>query len=167
MYFFQGPPDTGKTFHSSNAIVELLKKNKKIAVTANSHKVIHNLLERVENIANKQNFVFKGLKKGNPNDGDSFYDGKLIKTESNEKKYIDGLKDNKILLYAGTKYHLSSWYYRSKIDYLFIDEASQFSLADLIALGGITKNIVLVGDQLCNLGSRRRGAIQIVLDIQF
>ena len=84
----------------------LLKKNKKIAVTANSHKVIHNLLERVENIANKQKFVFKGLKKGNPNDGDSFYDGKLIKTESNEKKYIDGLKDNKILLYSGTKFHL-------------------------------------------------------------
>ena len=34
-----------------------------------------------------------------------FMMGKLIKTESNEKKYIDGLKDNKILLYSGTKYH--------------------------------------------------------------
>ena len=53
---------------------------------------------------------------------DSFYDGKLIKTESNERKYIDGLKDNKILLYAGTKYHLASWYYRSKIDFLFISD---------------------------------------------
>ena len=155
--FLQGPPGTGKTFHSANAIVELLKKNKKIAVTANSHKVIHNLLERVENIATKQNFVFKGLKKGNPNDGDSFYDGKLIKTESNEKKYIDGLKENKILLYGGTKYHLASWYYRSKIDYLFIDEASQFSLADLIALGGITKNIVLVGDAM-QLGQPTQGS---------
>ncbi len=155
--FIQGPPGTGKTFHSSNAIVELLKKNKKVAVTANSHKVIHNLLERVENIATKQDFNFKGLKKGNPNDRDSFYDGKLIKTESNEKKYIDGLKDNKILLYSGTKFHLSSWYYRSKIDYLFIDEASQFSLADLIALGGITKNIVLVGDQL-QLGQPTQGS---------
>ena len=155
--FLQGPPGSGKTFYSSHAIVELLKKNKKIAVTANSHKVIHNLLERVENIATKQKFVFKGLKKGNPNDGDTFYDGKQIKTESNEKKYIDGLKDNKILLYSGTKYHLSSWYYRGKIDYLFIDEASQFSLADLIALGGITKNIILVGDQL-QLGQPTQGS---------
>ena len=31
----------------------LLKNNKKIAVTANSHKVIHNLLERVEKLANE------------------------------------------------------------------------------------------------------------------
>ena len=73
---------------------------------------------------------------------------KLIKTDNNEKHYIDGLKENKILLYAGTKYHLSSWFYRSKIDYLFIDEAGQISIADLIALGGVAKNIILVGDQL-------------------
>ena len=104
-------------------------------------------MERIESIATEQDFDFKGLKKGNPNDVDSFYDGKFIKTESNEKKYIDGLKDNKILLYGGTKYHLASWFYRSKIDFLFIEEASQFSLADCISLGGIATNIVLVGDQ--------------------
>ncbi len=114
-------------------------------MTANSHKVIHNLLERVENLADNQKYVFKGLKMGNPDNEDTFYDGNLIKTDKNEKHYIDGLKDNKILLYAGTKYHISSWNYRSKIDYLFIDEASQFSLADLIALGGVAKNIILVG----------------------
>ena len=49
--FVQGGPGSGKTFYTANAIVELLKKNKKIAVSANSHKVIHNLLERIENIA--------------------------------------------------------------------------------------------------------------------
>ena len=155
--FVQGGPGSGKTFYTANAIVELLKKNKKIAVSANSHKVIHNLLERIENIAINQDFVFKGLKKGNPNDIDSFYDGKLIKTDSNEKHYIDGLKENKILLYAGTKYHLASWYYRSKIDFLFIEESSQFVLADLISLGGIAKNIVLVGDQQ-QLGQPTQGS---------
>ena len=155
--FLQGPPGTGKTFQSANAIVELLKKNKKIAITANSHKVIHNLLERIENLASKQNFLFKGIKKGNANDVDSFYEGKLIKTDNNEKHYIDGLKENKILLYAGTKYHLSSWFYRSKIDYLFIDEAGQISIADLIALGGVAKNIILVGDQL-QLGQPTQGS---------
>ncbi len=155
--FLQGGPGAGKTFHTANAIVELLKKNKKIAVTANSHKVIHNLLERIENISAEQGFVFKGLKKGNPNDIDSFYDGELIKTDSNEKHFIDGLKENKILLYAGTKYHLSSWYYRSKVDFLFIEEASQFSLADCISLGGIATNIVLVGDQQ-QLGQPTQGS---------
>ena len=116
-----------------------LKNNKKIAVTANSHKVIHNLLERVEKLADKQKFVFKGLKMGNPDNEDTFYDGKLIKTDKNEKHYIDGLKENKTLLYAGTKHHLSQWYYQNKLDYLFCDEASQISVVDLVALGGIAK----------------------------
>ena len=155
--YLQGPPGSGKTYQSANAIIELLKNNKKIAVTANSHKVIHNLLERVENLANNQKYVFKGLKMGNPDNDDTFYDGNLIKTDKNEKHYIDGLKDNKILLYAGTKYHLSQWYYQNKLDYLFVDEASQISVADLIALGGIAKNIVLVGDQQ-QLGQPTQGS---------
>ena len=155
--FLQGPPGSGKTYQASNAIIELLKKNKKIGVTANSHKVIHTLLERVENLASKQKYMFKGLKKGNPDDPDTFYDGKFIKTDRNEKKYIDGLKENKILLYAGTKYHLSQWYYQNKLDYLFVDEASQISVADLIALGGIAKNIILIGDQM-QLGQPTQGS---------
>ena len=155
--FLQGPPGSGKTYQASNAIIELLKKNKKIAVTANSHKVIHTLLEKVENLASKQKYIFKGLKKGNPDDPDTFYDGKFVKTDRNEKHYIDGLKDNKILLYAGTKYHLSQWYYQNKLDYLFVDEASQISVADLVALGGITKNIILIGDQM-QLGQPTQGS---------
>jgi len=34
------------------------------------------------------------------------------------------------------------------LDYLFIDEAGQVSLANLIALGTSARNIVLVGDQM-------------------
>ena len=34
-----------------------------------------------------------------------------------------------------------------KIDFLFIDEAGQVSLADLISIGNIAKNIILIGDQ--------------------
>ena len=32
---------------------------------------------------------------GNPDNEDTFYDGKLIKTDKNEKHYIDGLKREK------------------------------------------------------------------------
>ena len=75
-----------------------------------------------KDIADKK-VEFKGLKMGNPENEDTFYDGKYIKTSKNEKYYINGLNDNSVLLFAGTKFHLSSWYYQKKIDYLFIDDA--------------------------------------------
>ena len=155
--YLQGPPGSGKTYQAANSILELLKNKKKIAITANSHKVIHNLLERVEKLADEKKFIFQGLKMGNYDNEDSFYDGKFIKTERNEKKYIDAFKEKKILLFAGTKYHLSQWYYKNEIDFLFVDEASQISIADLVALGGISKNIILVGDQM-QLGQPTQGS---------
>ena len=48
--YIQGPPGTGKTYQAGNTIIELLKKNKKIGITGLSHKVIHNLLERIEKL---------------------------------------------------------------------------------------------------------------------
>ena len=145
--YIQGPCGTGKTYQAANAIIELIKNNKKIAITANSHKVIHNLLERVEKLADKQKIIFRGLKKGSDNEEEeSFYKGKLIKTDKNDKHFINELHNDKTLLFAGTKYHLSQKFYHNKLDFLFVDEASQISVADLVALGGIAKNIILVGD---------------------
>ena len=43
----QGPPGTGKTFTAAAVIAELMRKGKKVGVTANSHKVILNLLGAV------------------------------------------------------------------------------------------------------------------------
>ena len=43
----QGPPGSGKTFTGSEMIVDLVKQGKRVGVTANSHKVIRNLLNRV------------------------------------------------------------------------------------------------------------------------
>ena len=155
--YLQGPPGTGKTTQAANAIVELIKKGKKIAITANSHKVIHNLIEKVENTAEKKKVKFKGLKAGRANDLDTVYNGKFVTTSSRDTDFIFGVKDKTTSLFAGTKYHLSNGYYDSKLDYLFIDEAGQVSVADLIVLGQIAKNIVLIGDQL-QLGQPTRGA---------
>jgi len=40
---------------------ELLKQNKKIGITGLSHKVIHNLLQRVEDMAKEKQFNFEGV----------------------------------------------------------------------------------------------------------
>jgi predicted RecB family nuclease len=155
--YLQGPPGTGKSTQAANAIVELIKKNKKVAITANSHKVIHNLIEKVEITATEKKVNFKGLKAGRTNDVDTIYNGKFVVTSSRDTDFIYGVKDKTTLLFAGTKYHLSNGYYDSKIDYLFIDEAGQISVADLIVLGQIAKNIVLIGDQN-QLGQPTKGS---------
>ena len=146
--YIQGPPGTGKTYQAANAILELLKQNKKIAITGLSHKVIHNLLQRIEKIAVDEQFEFKGFKRGNLEDDDTIFNGEFIKTYSKDPVFMDALKEKDTgYIFAGTKFHLASSYYDQAIDYLFIDEAGQVSLADLISIGNIAKNIVLIGDQ--------------------
>ncbi len=155
--YIQGPPGTGKTFQASNAIIELLKQNKKIAITGLSHKVIHNLLQRIEDMAKEKQFNFEGYKRGNLEDEDTIFSGEFIKTYEKDPVFMDALKEDNVgQIFAGTKYHLASSFYDEKIDYLFIDEAGQVSLADLISTGNIAKNIVLIGDQN-QLGQPIRG----------
>ena len=146
--YIQGPPGTGKTYQASNAIIELLKQNKKIGITGLSHKVIHNLLQRVEDMAKEKQFNFEGYKRGTLEDEDTVFNGEFIKTYEKDPVFMDALKEKDVgQIFAGTKYHLASTFYDQKIDYLFIDEAGQLSLADLISIGNIAKNIILIGDQ--------------------
>jgi len=144
--YIQGPPGTGKTYQAGNAIIELINNGKKVGITANSHKVIHNVIARVEKWADEKKIRFRGLKAGRLTDEDTVYLSKYVKTTSKELDFINALGDG-TLLFAGTKYHFSSSYYEEKLDYIFIDEAGQLSLADLIIIGSTAKNIVLIGDQ--------------------
>jgi hypothetical protein len=56
----QGPPGAGKTFTGARMICELVRRGKKVGVTATSHKVIRNLLDEV--ISAAQQFDLTGLR---------------------------------------------------------------------------------------------------------
>ena len=47
----QGPPGSGKTYRGARLITHLLAQGQKVGVTAQSHKVIHNMLDEVERAA--------------------------------------------------------------------------------------------------------------------
>ena len=70
-FFIQGPPGTGKTHTSADIIVELIRREKKIGVSSNSHKAINNLLHKIEELAIKKNINFCGVKKTSPRNPDS------------------------------------------------------------------------------------------------
>jgi predicted RecB family nuclease len=141
--FIQGPPGAGKTYTSSHIIVELMRRGKKIGVAANAHKAIHNLLDKIEAVAADEGFQFEGVKKASKGSIESYYDGACIKNV--EKTEALSLNEN---LVAGTAWFFSNEYLKEHLDYLFIDEAGQVALANVVAMGTAAKNIILIGDQM-------------------
>lgn len=141
--FIQGPPGAGKTHTSAHVIVELIRRDKKIGVAANSHKVIHNLLDKIEELADKAEVYFRGRKKSSSGNDESVYNGKYIKSEESAEKISMQAK-----LLAGSAWLFAHERFNQHLDYLFIDEAGQVSVANVIAMGTAARNIVLVGDQM-------------------
>ncbi|MBN1865598.1 MAG: TM0106 family RecB-like putative nuclease, partial [Victivallales bacterium] len=140
--FIQGPPGSGKTYTSSHVIVELIRAGKKVGVASNSHKAINNLLAAVENRARESGLKFRGIKKSTENP-DSCFNGQFIQ-DVTDNKAVDCGAD----LIAGTAWLFAREEFDQAVDYLFIDEAGQVSLANLVAMGLSARNIVLVGDQM-------------------
>jgi uncharacterized protein len=138
----QGPPGAGKTYTSSHAIVALLSEGKRVGVASNSHKAINNLLKDVEAVAQEQSVRFRGIKKSS--NEEQFFAGQLIgNTLRNEDATSGGHQ-----LIAGTAWLFARPDLDHALDYLFIDEAGQVSLANVIAMGVSARNVVLVGDQM-------------------
>ncbi|QQP89852.1 TM0106 family RecB-like putative nuclease [Skermanella sp. TT6] len=142
----QGPPGTGKTYTASHAILDLLRRGRRVGVSSNSHKAINNLLAAVERLAADTGFTFRGVKKSAPDDG-SALNGRLIEDVFNNAEVDDAI-DAGARLVAGTAWLLARPELEGRIDTLFVDEAGQVSLANLVAMGTSASNIVLVGDQM-------------------
>lgn len=132
----QGPPGSGKTWTSGRLIADLLAQGKTVGVASTSHKAIHNLLDAVEDAGAE----FHGLKKASAGNSESFYESEHVKSVTHADECVD------CDLKAGTAWLLSRAEHDATLDYLFIDEAGQVSLADALAMGTSARNVVLVGD---------------------
>jgi uncharacterized protein len=140
----QGPPGTGKTHTSADVILALVQAGKRVGVASNSHKAINNLLAKMEEIAKIVGVQFNGVKKCSAQDPDSFLNGDSIEdTTDNETVELGGWD-----VIGGTAYLFARPEMADMVDYLFVDEAGQVSLGNMLAMAGATKNIVLVGDQM-------------------
>jgi len=142
--FIQGPPGTGKTTAGAKLIVGLLQQGKRVGVTSNSHKVIHNLLDAVEKRAEALGFVFAGVKKSSGNDPESVYEGRFIASVGAN----DDVAEAGAQLIAGTAWLFADPQFEATLDDVFVDEAGQVALANLVAIGTAARNIVLLGDQM-------------------
>ncbi|KTD57670.1 TM0106 family RecB-like putative nuclease [Legionella shakespearei] len=146
----QGPPGAGKTYTGKHLIAELIKRGKKVGITSNSHKAINNLLINTAKYCQKEGIQGHFACTRNT---DSAIDELQIRVLSNQD--IAGF------LQAGCVVGTTAWGFarddlEQAFDYLFIDEAGQVSVANLIAISRSTANIILMGDQM-QLGQPSQG----------
>jgi uncharacterized protein len=140
----QGPPGAGKTYTSSQAIVALLADGKRVGVASNSHKAINNLLKEVEAMATAQGLHCRGMKKSTREDQALASNGWINDVVGGSGS---GVAPHHQLV-AGTAWLFARGELDQALDYLFIDEAGQVSLANVVAMGTAARNVVLVGDQM-------------------
>jgi len=147
--FVQGPPGAGKTYTGSHVIVSLLKQGFKVGVSSNSHKAINNLLHGVEKVARDEGTSFLGAKKSTAANPDSCLNGDFIEDVFNNGDILENLVGTGAYqLIAGTAWLFADPDLDQQLDFLFVDEAGQVALANLVAMGTSARNIVLLGDQM-------------------
>lgn len=161
----QGPPGAGKTTLAAAFIADLLASGKRVAIMANGHKAIHNLLHKLEAVASQRGLSFSGLQKASSDESEyvSALDTALITSTRSSRDF----ETTPHQLAAGTAW-LFSREQPQPYDYLVIDEAGQVSLADALATATAARNVVLLGDPLqlkqVSQGSHPVGAGQSVLE---
>ena len=139
----QGPPGSGKTFTGARMICELVRQGKKVGITASSHKVIQNLLLEAIKAANEAGLQgLNCIEKVNEKT-EVAPPGISLTTDNAEP--LTALRDG-FQVAAGTAWLWSREEYFEAVDVLFVDEAGQMSLADVLAVSQAAKNVVLLGD---------------------
>ncbi len=148
--FIQGPPGSGKTYQGAMFLKNIIKNKKGTIclVTSQSHKAIENILLYFKQISSdSRNIIFKYGGKANDkilhlNGYDKLF-SKLREARLNKNNLIIGLT-----VFSISK--LRDFTYQDKkkpSDFLIIDEAGQYGLANSVAAAMFTENVILLGDQ--------------------
>jgi predicted RecB family nuclease len=141
----QGPPGSGKTYSGARMICELLRAGKKVGITSTSHKVIGHLLRAVLK-ASAPEFEDVEVRPIQRGDADQLLDDERVIRGVNPQAVREHLDDGRANLAAGTSWLWASPKMTGAVDVLFVDEAGQISLANVIATSTATRSIVLLGD---------------------
>ena len=143
LFGIQGPPGAGKTYTGARMICELLYAGKRVEISAHSHKAISKLLYDIREAADERNLELKCIRKVGDDDAETIAG---VENTDDPNLPLAKLQSGLAQLAAGTAWLWSKPNYADSIDTLFVDEAGQMALADVIAVGPAAKNLVLIGD---------------------
>jgi predicted RecB family nuclease len=149
----QGPPGAGKTSTAKDVIAALVRQDKRIGILSNSHAAILNLLDEVYHVTQGQGF--RVAKIGGLGSNQTQFREKYPEEHYPNYCYRTSMSfttrepyGSFSVIGATVFAFASDIAFEHPLDYLFVDEASQVALANLVAVAGAAKNIVLMGDQM-------------------
>ncbi|APL94962.1 TM0106 family RecB-like putative nuclease [Sphingomonadales bacterium 56] len=139
----QGPPGTGKTHVTARVILALVKAGHRVAVASNSHEAIRNVLLGCLRASEEEGGGFPVSFAHKVSSGDDGYarDCPVHRATAN-----DDLILARANVVGGTAFFFARDENVQGFDWLFVDEAGQVGLANMVAMGRAARNIVLVGD---------------------
>ena len=140
----QGPPGSGKTYTGARMILSLVAAGKRVGISANSHKVIGNFIGAVRTAALEEGVDVRIAQKISE-EGQGVDDPEVTVTTDNDT-VRDGLRDGAFDVVGGTSWLWASEQSDGLVDVLFVDEAGQVALANVLATAAAAASIVLLGD---------------------
>lgn len=138
----QGPPGSGKSTVGAQLIVDLVADGRRVGVTANSHKVIAQILDKTAQAARARD-VPVAIGQRARNETDVAEDAEFL--EKNEFAR-DGLAIGAYDVVGGTAWLWARDDMAGMVDTLVVDESGQTSLADVLAAAPCARNLILLGD---------------------
>ena len=140
----QGPPGSGKSSTGARMILSLVEQGKTVGVTAISHKVVTNLLDKVADEAARRGLQPKAMHRINR--AGQGRQTAMVELSDDTAEIRSSLASAEISIAAGTSWLWTNEKMHDAVDVLFVDEAGQFSLANTLAVSVGARNLVLLGD---------------------
>jgi predicted RecB family nuclease len=138
----QGPPGTGKTYTAAEQILALVAQGRTVGITGPSHAVIHQLIETLCGRASVRGVALRIGQRADR--GNLFLHGSAAGMTNEQLERA--LRDGELDVAAGTAWLWARPGMAHSVDTLFVDEAGQMSLANVLAVAGTARNLVLLGD---------------------
>jgi uncharacterized protein len=139
----QGPPGTGKTYTGARMISDLVRAGKKVGVCATSHKVIRNLLDKVVEATKQEGVSPRCFHKVKEKSEELPED---VAEVTDNAPALRAIKTGTARVLGGTAWLWSREDFLDAVDVLFVDEAGQMSLANVLAIAQAASTMVLLGD---------------------
>src|SRR5262249_35023046 len=130
-------------YTGAEQILALIKEGRTAGITGPSHAVICNLIDAVfKHAAARQAAAPRVGQRADRDNPFLHPDAQSVEYP----KLFDGLATGDLNVAGGTAWMWARSEFQGSVDTLFVDEAGQLSLANVLAVAGAARNVVLLGD---------------------